>query len=314
MVILSNMKTVLILGGFGFIGSNIIKYIQNNSNDFEIIVFDKHSRHSHGVRFEGIKKVYVGNFSDTIAVKRIFQENKIDLVIHSISSTVPAKSDDIQFDILTNLIPTVKLLDIIKEFNVKDIVYISSGGAIYGPSDNKHLETDEAFPISSYGVVKLAIEKYLFLFSSQYNLRPLILRPSNIYGLYHYSLDQGIINIALRDAIVGKIFCIWGDGEGEKDYLHVDDFCHILFNLLSKGIHNTVINIGSGDLLSVNEIVRAIKKIIPSFKWRYQKAVLSDVRHVSLDSSRLISYIGEYEFKPFVEGLNEIYNWQKSLK
>lgn len=305
------MKTLLILGGFGFLGSNILKFLENRDNEYRIIVFDKSPRHQGGLDFKCVWKNYSGDFSDELIIRKIFQENKIDLVIHSISSTVPASSENIEFDIQTNLIPTVRLLNIMSEFGVDKIVFISSGGAIYGQSNGNNLESNEAHPISSYGIVKLAIEKYLFLFSRQYNLRPLILRPSNLYGLYHYSNKQGVINIALRKALCGEDFFVWGDGNGKKDYLYVEDFCKILFNLVDKDIYGEIINVGSGNLLSVNEIMSSIKKLVPSFRWQYKEACISDIDKVALDTTKLMKHLGDHEFKKFDNGLAELYNWQK---
>lgn len=307
------MKTILILGGFGFIGTNLINYLEKNKPEYELIVFDKRSEHPQGLKFSRLKKVYAGDFSDSEALKKVFQANQIDLVIHAISSTVPAQSDNIEFDIRTNLIPTVSLLNIMKDFSVKDIVYISSGGAIYGASDARHLEGDEASPISSYGIVKLAIEKYLFLFNRQHGLRFLILRPSNLYGRHHYSQEQGMINLVIRCALTNKKFSVWGDGQGKKDYFDVEDFCRILFQLVDKQVFNTVINIGSGNLLSVNEVLSAVKNIIPSLEWQYQGASALDVPQVALDTTRLRSHIGQYKFKSFPASLEEILAWQKSL-
>lgn len=308
------MKTLLILGGFGFLGSNILKFLDSHDNEYKVIVFDKNLKHQNHLDFNCIQKSYAGDFLDESVIRKIFQENKIDLVIHSISSTVPASSENIELDIQTNLIPTIQLLNIMKEFNVYDIVFISSGGAIYGESTKSKSELSEAHPISSYGIVKLAIEKFLFLFSKQYNLRPLILRPSNLYGLYHYSKKQGVINIALRKALDGEDFLVWGSGNGKKDYLYVEDFCKILFNLVDKNVYNEIINIGSGELLSVNKIISSIKKLIPNFRWQYGEACISDIDEVALDITKLIGYIGDYKFKNFSYVLTEIYNWHREIK
>ncbi len=307
------MKTVLILGGFGFIGSNILRYLEHNYlHGYEVIVFSRHPKHVHGLEFRKIKKIYAGDFSNLCDIRKIFQENKIDLVIHAISSTVPASSSNMIFDIESNLIPTVNLLNIMTEFGTKDIVYISSGGAIYGKSEKKHSEDEDVFPISSHAIVKLSIEKYLFLFAQQNTINPLVLRLSNPYGLYHYSQKQGIINIAMRAALSGKNFYIWGDGESRKDYIYVEDWCTILFKLIEKKIFNTVINIGSGSLYSVNEILFEIRQLVPSFQWKYREAAVFDIPYVELNTTKLSECIGKYEFVELRDGLVCIYNWLKS--
>ena len=87
------MKTILLLGGFGFIGTNILKYVDNHkelSEEYQFIVFDRIKHHPHGVKINCIKRVYVGDFSDETNLDEIFSQNEISFVIHSLSSTVPA--------------------------------------------------------------------------------------------------------------------------------------------------------------------------------------------------------------------------------
>ena len=161
------MKRILLLGGFGFIATNILKYIDENCvEDFEVFIFDRIAQHPKGMAFKCVKKVYVGDFSDETNMAHIFQDNKIDIVLHLLSSTVPATSSNAQYDVESNLISTLKLMGVMDKFGVKDIVYMSSGGAIYGDYLQKvHHEEDAVYPKSSYGVVKLAIEKYLLSYS-----------------------------------------------------------------------------------------------------------------------------------------------------
>lgn len=307
------MKTILILGGFGFLGTNIIKFIDARMPaDYRVIVFDKFASHPSGVQFNSVVKTYSGDFSDEGLIDSIFDGNEIDAVFHCISTTVPASSFNAKFDIESNLVPTVKLLDCMMRHGVRDMVYISSGGAIYGSSAaRKHSESDDVFPISSYGVVKLAIEKYLMQYAQLYGLEPLVIRLSNPYGPWHYSMKQGVCNIALADAIAGKVFNVWGDGCGVKDYIYVEDFADILFRLRSAGVQPCVVNVGSGDCRSVNEILGMVKSIVPEFEWAHTDASLLDVSRFELDTAKLKSIIGEYDFTDMDEGLKRTYDWAK---
>lgn len=308
------LKTVLILGGYGFLGTNIIKYVDANMQDtYRFIVFDKYDHHMGGVKCDSIIKTYAGDFSDAALIERIFRENQIDLVIHALSTTVPVDSANARYDVETNLLPTLGVLAMMVKYGVKDIVYISSGGAVYGTRDNKpHEESDAVYPISSYGVVKVATEKYMMQYAQLYGLRPLILRLSNPYGPYHYSMKQGVINIAIEKALGNEPLQIWGDGKGKKDYIYVEDFVDILFRLLDKGVSNQVINIGSGTLLSVNDIAKAIRNIVPTFEAIYTDAQKFDASHFELNIDKLMTLIGEYNFTPVAEGLSKTYNWAKS--
>ena len=131
-------KNILLLGGFGFIGTNILKFIDAHYNNiYDVIVFDKFEKHPHEITFDCIKKKYAGDFSDSFLMKSIFENNHIDLIIHSLSSTVPSTSNNAKYDIESNLIPTIDILNLMVAFNVFDIVFISSGGAVYGESTSK---------------------------------------------------------------------------------------------------------------------------------------------------------------------------------
>ena len=159
------MKTILLLGGYGFIGTNIMKYIDTHlCSMFRVIVFDRSLKHPYGITFNCVQRSYAGDFSDSILMDRIFTENKIDMIIHSLSTTIPMNSMNARYDVESNLLPTLDLLSIMCKHNVMNIVYISSGGAIYGDVTNAiHKENEDVFPISSYGIIKLSIEKNLAL-------------------------------------------------------------------------------------------------------------------------------------------------------
>ena len=306
------MKTTfLVLGGYGFLGTNIIKYIDKHmKDDVQVIVFDKFESHPAGVGFESICRSYAGDFSDEALITRIFDENAIDMVLHCISTTVPATSFNAKFDIESNLIPTVSLLDAMISHKVFDIVYLSSGGAIYGSTSVRpHKETDDVFPKSSYGVVKLAIEKYMMQYAELYGLRPLVLRLSNPYGPWHYSMKQGICNIAVADALAGRKFTVWGDGNGSKDYIFVEDFVKILFILLRNKVNNEVINVASGEHWSVNGILNVVKSIRPGFSWEYVDASMLDVARFELNTERLKSLVGNYCFTSLEDGVKLTFEW-----
>ena len=303
---------ILLLGGYGFLGANILKYIDENYfNKLSVIVFDRVALHPHGLQFRCVEKAYAGDFADILSINDIFQHNKIDYVIHAISTTIPNSAQNAIYDIESNLISTIRLLDSMNQHGVKDIAFISSGGAIYGDCINNqpHKESDAVFPKSSYGVTKLAIEKYMLQYANLYNMRPLVLRLSNPYGKYHYSMKQGVCNVALRSAIELIPFNVWGDGSSQKDYVYVEDFCDILFKLMDKKIHTTVINIASGQIVSLSTILSIVKKYSPDFSWNFVEQSKFDVVNVKLDNSKLIDLLGEYSFTPLEDGIKRVLNW-----
>lgn len=308
------MKNILILGGNGFLGTNIIRHIDEHLSDqYRVIVFDKFPRNPFGESFQCVTRSYAGDFMDSVLLEKVFDENQIEMVIHSLSTTVPALSLNAKYDVESNLVPTIELLNCMVKHQINDIIYISSGGAVYGDnSSNKHVETEDVFPISSYGVVKLAIEKYLKQYASLYEMRPLIVRLSNPYGPYHYSKKQGICNVALESALRNDEFSVWGNGKARKDYIYVTDFVNILFLLMQKGAWGEVINVGSGQTLSVDEILCQIKAMLPSFSWSYTDASLFDVAQFGLNTSKLHSIIGDYTFTNMKDGLEKTLQWYRA--
>ena len=309
-------KNILILGGYGFLGTNIMHYIDNNSSDlpYKFIVFDKFNSHPCGVKLHCVEKSYAGDFADIDLLDRIFCENNIDLVIHTLSTTIPVSSSNARYDVESNLIPTLDLLGMMVKHDVRDIVYLSSGGAIYGTYNNPpYSESDDVFPLSSYGVVKLTIEKYMMQYAQLYGIRPLILRLSNPYGSFHYSMKQGVINIAIAKALRHEPFHIWGDGNGKKDYIYVADFVDILFQLISKNVSNQILNVGSNILLSVNDITSAVQKLVRKIEVVYVGAQKFDASHFELNTTKLISIIGDYKFTSFADGLTKTFQWTKSI-
>lgn len=305
------MKTILVLGGFGFISTNLLKCIDLSfSGDYQVIIFDRVSAHPHGVKFDCVVKTYAGDFNDESVVEEIFSENQIDVVVHALSSTVPATSSNAQYDVTTNLIPTLKLLAIMDKYNVKDIIYLSSGGAIYGDLlKGAHCEEEAVYPKSSYGIVKLAIEKYLISYGELYGFNPLILRVSNPFGKYHYNMRQGIINVAIRKALGGETVQVWGDGEGRKDYIFVEDLAAIIMHFVVNGWKSDVYNVASGSCYSVNELLDCIKLYIPSLTVEYSSAKASDVQDFTLSIDKLKKLIPHFIPSSIKESIGETIKW-----
>lgn len=282
---------ILLLGAYGFIGTNLMRFIDCKGLNYKVVTFDKFEKHTEGLSFDCVEASYAGDFADELLMDDIFSNHKIDLVIHCISTTIPVGGQSARYDVESNLLPTIKLLDIMVKHQSQKIVFVSSGGAVYGEGSGKHSEAEALYPKSSYGVVKVAIEKCLFQYAFGKEIRPLVLRLSNPYGRYHYSKRQGIVNVALEKAKHGETFVVYGDGTATKDYVFVEDFCNGLFELVEKEVWLQVINFGSGYLYSVNEILGEIKKYYPSFTWRYEPANKNDVSFLELDITKLRDYL-----------------------
>jgi len=282
------VKNLLILGGLGFIGSNIISEFLKNETGYNIIAFEFPGVINH---FGKDIKLIQGDFNNVEEIETVFRTNKIDIVIHLISTTIPVTSNaNIIYDIEANLETSIRLLNILVKYRVPKVIFLSSGGTVYGiTNDEKVSENSETFPISSHGVIKLTIEKYLHLYHHLYNLNYLILRVGNPYGPYHKSDKQGVINVFLNKIIHKQPLIIRGDGNSLRDYIYVEDLSHIIFKLIDENINNEIINIGSGEGTTINQIIEILTKIDNNLEVKYSETSLTEIPRIILDISKLNS-------------------------
>ena len=310
-------KTILLLGGFGFIGSNFMDFLQKRKiQDFRILIFARKDSPEKRERFKNvIREVYIGDFCTENDVRKVFNDHKIDLVFHLISSSVPFTSNqDIAADINNNLLSTIRLLDLCIEFKIEKIIFSSSGGAVYGDINKEsYSEEDDGSPNSSYGIIKITIEKYIKLYAHLYGIKYLCFRIANPYGLFHTSDTQGAINIAVKRAVLGDEFKVWGSGNNKKDYIFAEDLCRIIYNILESDIQNKILNIGTGKGISINEILSVIKIFQPDFNISYSEAKLFDVSNVVLNISNIEKFVN-FELTPLNIGIAGIFNQLKQSK
>jgi len=311
------MRNILFLGGTGFLGKNILSYFKLNmpqTQDAAIHFIVTGRSYEHDFPVETVPASYYAfDFSDKISLRLLFEKYDISEVFHFVSATVPSNSNNnIAHDIEVNLLGTVSLLELMTEYGVKKITYLSSGGAIYGDSvTGGSQEDDFNNPNNSYGIVKLTIEKYISLFYKLYGIEYLILRLSNPFGAYHVNSKNGIINIAIRKGILKEPVVVWGDGLNTKDYIYAPDFARIFWELRFMKVKNQILNIGSGNLYSVIDLLENIKKIIPDLTWTFEAAKSFDTQKVefSLDSLKKIMPV---ENTDFLTALKNTWEWEKT--
>ena len=307
------LNKILIFGGFGFIGTNLTEELLKRGN-YEIIIFEAKNVIIQNLEILKDVKVYHGDFHNEKDYEIIFKENEIDVVIHLISTTIPSVSNEnIIYDIDSNLVNTIKLLNIMKKYQINNIVYPSSGGTIYGILSKEHRESDSTTPICSYGIIKLAIEKYLYLFNYLYGINYLILRLSNPYGEYHKNPKQGLINVMLEKILNGKIIEIWGDGSIQRDFIYIKDIVRIVVDLIEKNIQNEIINIGSGRGYSINEIITIIREYIGDFPLKYVKERKVDVPYLVLNIDKLKKLLNT-DLIGIEKGIEKTFEWIKKMK
>jgi len=249
---------ILVTGGAGFIGSNIVDRFVREGH--RVIVVDNLS-----TGFERNVHPKARFFEVDIrsaVIDKIFEKTKPDVLCHHAAQIDVRKStDDPIFDAQVNIIGTLNLLNACVRHKVKKVVFASTGGAIYGeqdyfPADEKH----PANPLSPYGVTKLTIEKYLHFYGETYGIRFVSLRYANVYGPRQNPWGEaGVVAIFAQRLLLGKRALINGDGKQTRDFVFVDDV--VQANLLALDYpKNDIFNIGTGIETDVNAIFRILKK------------------------------------------------------
>ena len=256
------MARLLILGGSGFIGSNLITSLLNSSH----IVSNFDRPGTSPKQFDKISnyRFVPGYISDTSHLRNVFNQEPFDCIVHLVSSLIPSSGyDDFFADRDINLTAGYEIVKNMMNNGCRKIVYFSSGGTVYGNNGKDiNSETDALCPLNYYGYSKLALEEFYRLSSRIHNINHIIIRPSNPYGtgqnLYG---KQGLITVALGRILQNKPIEIWGDGKVIRDYIHIQDLSKATNSLIESEAENQVFNIGSGIGHSVNDIVEMIHEV-----------------------------------------------------
>lgn len=292
---------ILVLGAKGFIGSHVIDRLCNTEH-FVKAFFRSGDMANHDVT------VIRGDFSDHAKLAEAL--TGVDLVIHCISSTVPSSSElDPVSDVQSNLVNTLGLMQLMQKMKVPKLIYLSSGGTVYGnPLQSPVTEEHPLNPISCYGVVKVSIEKFLSISDSIWGVSTLILRPSNVFGEgQSHAGAQGIISTLLKNSIQNRDTTIFGNGESVRDYLYVKDLADLIFASLDfkkSGVYNA----GCGVGMSVNQIISTVNEIYPGdVGVNYIPQRSFDVKEVVLDISKATEDFGWTPYRDFRDSVNSQY-------
>lgn len=296
----------LVIGGCGFIGSHVVDNLL--SHGVQVRVLDRRGE-MYRAPLKGVDYVMC-DLSDTAQIFEALVG--VDAVIHLASTTVPATSNmDPVADITGNLIAMVRLLEVMREANVRKMVYLSSGGTVYGiPQTDPVQESHPLNPISSYGIVKIAIENYLFMEHKLHGLQHVVLRASNPYGPRQgHTGTQGIIGTYLWRIARGEQVEVWGDGSVVRDYIHVHDLAALCHSALTGDVSGTF-NAGSGQGASVNDIVGHIRATVGSeVTPLYKPGRGFDVPRVVLDVTKARTELGWQKQVALGAGIADTWTW-----
>jgi UDP-glucose 4-epimerase len=227
------------------------------------------------------------DFLDAAVVRNVVQG--ADWVFHLVGTTLPAGSNaNMAFDVESNLVASIHLLEACADGGVSQLVFASSGGTVYGPPTSVPVcEEAPQDPLVSYGIVKLAVEKYCNLFSRLHGLKTVCLRLANAYGPRHVGATQGAIPVFLKCILADRPIVIWGDGSVIRDYVYVEDVAHAFQLAAAYEGDQRVFNIGSGVGVSLNQLLTEIQAVIQRpCRVVYEGGRSFDVSQIYLDISR----------------------------
>ncbi len=299
------MKKILILGGNGFIGTHLINGLLE-ATKFQIHVLQRKPAQLKNPRLT----FFIGSYTDQVLLEKAL--TGVDLVVHLVMNTSPRTSNLAPVaDLEDNLVPTVRLLDAMVKKGVKKIIYTSSGCSVYGENQDLASEESPLDPISSYGIVKVAIENYLKLYERLHGLEPLIFRVACMYGPgYGKVAVQGLITTALHKMSHQEPLTIWGDGSSTRDYLYIDDLVSLCLQALQNFKTGTY-NAGSGQGYSIQEVLEtAAEATGQQYTVKYTSKVTGDIERIVLDISRVTQ---DFNWRPQINLKEGIIRVWKSL-
>lgn len=297
---------ILILGGNGFLGSNLAQFLKNKGYSvtcFDIVYPQK--------RVPGIQYVK-GNFFDETDLIPYLQDAEV--VFHAISTINPGNSNvKYMFAYSNDFLQSVKLAQFSKEYAFK-LIYFSSGGTVYGNQDVQPIkETATSIPINHYGNIKLCIENTYRTFNRQIGTNIIIARIANPYGPgQDYTKGVGFIDATLKKAIHHETLQVYGDGSVIRDYIYIDDVCKMLEQLINYSGSCEVFNLGTGVGVSQKEIIEIVREITGELSVQYVQSRSIDVPKIVLDNSRMKGLI-TFECIAVKDGIEMYYRDIKEL-
>jgi UDP-glucose 4-epimerase len=301
-----------VIGGAGFIGSHLVELLVTRGR--QVTVIDQETTPAQTLS-EGVCYVS-GDYGDRDFLRVVLEGKKeiIDLAY----ATVPKTSFESPVnDIISNLPASVNLFEVASSLEIHKLIVVSSGGVVYGLSNNLPIpETHPTNPISPYGITKLAVEKYAFMFHRISSLPVILVRPSNAYGERQKPFTgQGFVATAIASILKGREIMIYGNQGTIRDYIHAKDLVRGIVATLEHGTPGSCYNIGTGRGKSNLEVLDAILPFArelglePRIKIIPAKAY--DVPANVLDSTKLFNETGWKPTISFENGMERAWNWYR---
>ena len=300
-------EKVAVIGAGGFLGTNLARFLASRVEDVRCYG----RRRAFPDALHGLSWA-TGELADARLAETVAG---CDVVIHLASTSTPATADrDILADAEANVMGSLRLMQHCVAGRVGRLVFISSGGTIYGiPAVIPTPESAPTDPITAYGAAKLAIEKYLEIFRRQHGLDYRVLRVANVYGPYQTAeKGQGVVAAFLARALADQALEIWGDGQVVRDYVFISDVAEAIWAAMRHDGAHRVFNIGGGTGASVLQIAAAIEQLVGHpLQRRFHPARPVDVPVSILDHSLATNALGWQPAVNLEQGLVQALEWMR---
>ena len=312
------IKTLLVTGGGGFIGSNMIQYLLNNTS-YHIVGVDTFENGENNREF--IESLSATNERFTLINENFINTNlsNVEIVFHF--AATPRVSYSVEEPILTNennVTNTLLLLENCVKNKVKRFVF-SSSSSVYGDVENFPTDENEKVdPISPYALQKLTIEKYCKLYSQLYGLDTVSLRYFNVYGPNQYADNAyaTVICAWIKSFIENESIRLDGNGEQSRDFSYVDDVCqaNYLVGFYNDNLKGEIYNVAHNSNTTLNTLIELIKSINPTWNSSINRedSRVGDVfkTHANINKIRKLNFHPKTYIK---EGIELTYSWYQSI-
>lgn len=301
------MQKIMILGGNGFLGQNLGQYALSQND--EVYSFDRRLPEK---KNDGINYIEGDFFNDDTLFSTLEQ---MDVIYDAICTINPGNSEELYKKAYEEEFPQhIKLISWISEHN-KKLVFLSSGGTVYGVQEKQPIGEDcPTKPINHYGSLKLCIENVIKTFNVNSDNKMRIARISNPYGCgQDFRGGVGFIDATLKSAISGKELVVYGDGSIVRDYIYIDDVARLLYSLSLYDGCEEVFNISTGVGTAQNEVIDIVKHIYPDLKIKYIEPRKVDLQKVILDNSKITNEFPG-DLVKLEDGIGRYSSFLKSMK
>jgi UDP-glucose 4-epimerase len=293
----------VVTGGAGFVGSHVTDALVARGD--EVVVIDNLSSG---------RREFVNPAADFVEadIREGLELSGVDVVFHlAAQADVQTSVRQPDYDADVNVVGTVKVAEAARAAGAQ-VVFTSTGGAIYGECDEPAREDAPLRPLSPYGIAKLCGEAYLLGWNRIYGLRNMVLRLGNVFGPRQAaSLEGGVVSIFLERMVRGTPTTIFGDGEQERDFVYVGDVVRAL--LAAAGQAGGVFNVGTGRATTVLGLHRACAEVAGSdAEPAFEPARLGDLRRSVLDVSLAERELGFRAQVTLDDGLRATWEWLRA--